>query len=188
MNGWMPAGNRSDEKKTPERSHIGSMTRFISPLTVSVVLARLATSRPMPAKARAPSTSTSDHQQQAAPDRHAEGQRPEQEQHRQVGDQEGQPRAEDGQQEVAPGHRRGDEALQQLADPEVHQQEADAPEAAAHRVQRRSGRGSGSRCSVSRARSRARRAVATRVRPPGGLLEDVVDRCRAAAASGRVGS
>ena len=57
MNGWAASGNRSDEKKTPEKSHIGSMTRFISPLTVSVVVARQATSRPMPAKARAPTMS-----------------------------------------------------------------------------------------------------------------------------------
>ena len=48
----------SVEKKTPENRYIGSMTRFMSPLTVSVVVARLATSRPIPAKARAPTTST----------------------------------------------------------------------------------------------------------------------------------
>ena len=58
MNGWAESGNRSDEKKTPEKSHCGSMTRFISPLTASVVVVRQATSRPMPAKARAPTTST----------------------------------------------------------------------------------------------------------------------------------
>ena len=30
MNGWSHPGNGSDEKKTPENSHIGSMTRFIA--------------------------------------------------------------------------------------------------------------------------------------------------------------
>ncbi len=57
MNGWAASGNRSDEKKTPENSHIGSMTRFMSPLTVSVVVARQATRRPIPANARAPTRS-----------------------------------------------------------------------------------------------------------------------------------
>jgi hypothetical protein len=37
MIGWTLAGKRSDEKKTPEQSHIGIITRFIKPLTVSVV-------------------------------------------------------------------------------------------------------------------------------------------------------
>ena len=57
IKGWAAAGNRSDEKKTPEKSHIGSMTRFMSPLTVSVVLARQATRRPIPANASAPKMS-----------------------------------------------------------------------------------------------------------------------------------
>ena len=86
MNGWAASGNRSEEKKTPEKSHIGSMTRFISPLTVSVVLARQATSRPIPANARAPSTSITIDQRQAAADRHVEHERAQQEQHGQVGD------------------------------------------------------------------------------------------------------
>ena len=54
----MASGNRSDEKKRPEKIHIGSMTRFINPLTVSVVPVRLAISRPIPAKARAPTISS----------------------------------------------------------------------------------------------------------------------------------
>ena len=72
MNGWTAAGNRSDEKKTPEKSHIGSMTRFIRPLTVSVVLARLATSRPMPGERQGADHVDQDHQEQAPADRHAE--------------------------------------------------------------------------------------------------------------------
>lgn len=36
MNGCAASGNRSEAKKTPENNHIGSITRFINPLTVSV--------------------------------------------------------------------------------------------------------------------------------------------------------
>ena len=136
MNGWTASGNRSAEKKTPEKSHIGSMTRFIRPLTVSVVVARLAISRPMPAKARAPTTSTTMTSSEAPPDRHA----------RRPGCRAGAARDRSGIRKVsrAPsrasrksrrGIGRGDEALEQLGDPEVHQQEADAPEPAPHRVQ-----------------------------------------------------
>ena len=134
MNGWTASGNRSAEKKRPEKIHIGSMTRFIRPLTVSVVWARLAISRPIPANARAPTISTSADQPEAPPDRHPEDEHAQREQDRDVGDQEGQPGQEDRQQEVAPGHRRGGEPLEELADPEVDQQEPDAPEPAAHRV------------------------------------------------------
>lgn len=56
MKNCAPAGNRSAEKKTPENIHIGNITRFIRPLTVSVVCARDPTSRPIPAKASAPRT------------------------------------------------------------------------------------------------------------------------------------
>ena len=37
MNGWSASGNRDAEKKTPEKIHIGSMTRFINPDTPSTV-------------------------------------------------------------------------------------------------------------------------------------------------------
>ena len=111
------------------------MTRFISPLTASVVVVRQATSRPIPAKARAPTTSTRMTSAEAAPDRHVEHQGAQQQEHGQVGDHEGEPRPQEGQQEIAPGHRRGHEPLEQLADPEVHQQEADAPEPAPHGVE-----------------------------------------------------
>ena len=56
--GWMALGKRSDEKKTPEKIHIGNMTRFIKPLTVSVDVARLPTNKPIPANASAPRTSS----------------------------------------------------------------------------------------------------------------------------------
>ena len=135
MKGWAASGNRSDEKKTPEKSHIGSMTRFISPLTVSVVRARQATSRPIPANASAPSMSISDDQGQAAADRHLEHERSQQEEHGQVGDHEREPGPQKGEQEIAPGHGRGHEPLEQLGDAEVDEQEADAPEPAPHGVQ-----------------------------------------------------
>src|ERR1017187_5827809 len=42
----MTAGKREAEKKTPERIHMGSMTRFISPDAASIVRAREETSNP----------------------------------------------------------------------------------------------------------------------------------------------
>ncbi len=86
------AGNRSDEKKTPDNSHMGSMTRFMSPLTVSVELARQATRRPSPAKASAPSRSTPTTRRQIATDRHLEHQASQKQEDDQVGDHEGQAR------------------------------------------------------------------------------------------------
>ena len=56
MNGCAAFGNRSDEKKTPESSHIGTMTRFMRPLAASRVRAREATRSPIPANANAPRT------------------------------------------------------------------------------------------------------------------------------------
>ena len=44
MNGCITSGKCVDEKKMPESSHIGSMTAFINPETVSVLLVRQATS------------------------------------------------------------------------------------------------------------------------------------------------
>ena len=55
-NGIMASGKREYEKNVPDKIHIGSITRFISPETPSIVFARLATSRPSPANANDPST------------------------------------------------------------------------------------------------------------------------------------
>ena len=52
-------GKRSYEKNTPEKIHIGIITRLISPLTLSIFCARLAVSRPMPPNEIAPSAPTS---------------------------------------------------------------------------------------------------------------------------------
>ena len=90
MNGWAALPKFSVAKKTPESKYIGSMTRFMSPLTVSVVVARLATRSPMPAKARAPSTSIRKKTREVAANRHLEGEHAQQEQHGDVGDQKGQ--------------------------------------------------------------------------------------------------
>ena len=49
------AGNFSYEKKTPEKIHIGIMTRLMRPETLSIFCARQAVSRPTPPKATAPS-------------------------------------------------------------------------------------------------------------------------------------
>src|ERR1035437_11121778 len=48
---WITAGKREAEKKTPERIHIGSITRFINPEAASIVLARDDTRRPRAEKA-----------------------------------------------------------------------------------------------------------------------------------------
>ena len=61
--------------------------------------------------------------------------RAEQEEDRQVGNQEGEPRPEQREEEVPARHRGGDEALQQFRDPKIHDQKADPPEPAPHRVQ-----------------------------------------------------
>ena len=107
----------------------------MSPLTVSVVVARQATSRPIPAKASAPSTSITMTSARLPRIGMWNIKVPSKQEHGQVGDEERQPGAEQRQQEVAPGHGRGHEPLEQLGDAEVHQQEADAPEPAAHGVE-----------------------------------------------------
>jgi hypothetical protein len=76
-----------------------------------------------------------DHKRQAAADRHLEHERTEQQQHGEVRDYEGQPGAQESEQEIAPGHGRGDEPLEQFGDPKVDEQKADAPQTAAHRVE-----------------------------------------------------
>ena len=58
MKGWIAAGKRSVEKKIPENTHIGTITRFITPETPSIVRGRAAVSRPRPVKASAPSSDT----------------------------------------------------------------------------------------------------------------------------------
>ena len=57
----------------PESIHIGSITRFIRPETASIVLARLATSRPMPENISRPEQHQQHHRQHAAVIDDAEG-------------------------------------------------------------------------------------------------------------------
>src|SRR3954462_2339929 len=52
MNGWIGSGKREDEKKTPEKIHIGSIARFMRPDAPSMVCARDAISSPSEAKQR----------------------------------------------------------------------------------------------------------------------------------------
>src|SRR5262249_62032625 len=56
--GWRKSGNLAYEKKVPDSSHIGSITRFIIPETPSIVLGREATSSPTPAKDSDPISAT----------------------------------------------------------------------------------------------------------------------------------
>jgi hypothetical protein len=67
-------------------------------------------------------------------DRHPEPKDSERKQDNDVGDQERQASEENGEEEVATGHRSGVEPLQELADPEVHDQKSHAPEPAPHGV------------------------------------------------------
>src|SRR6185437_14483357 len=53
MKGWMACGKFSDEKNTPDSTHIGSIERFINPDTPSIVFERDAISSPSPPNARA---------------------------------------------------------------------------------------------------------------------------------------
>src|SRR5262249_57239324 len=56
--GWRKSGNLAYEKKVPDSSHIGSITRFIIPDTPSIVFGREATSSPTPAKDSDPISAT----------------------------------------------------------------------------------------------------------------------------------
>src|SRR6185312_10618004 len=56
MNGWTACGKFSDEKNTPDSTHIGSIERFIKPDTPSIVFDRDAISSPRPPNASALST------------------------------------------------------------------------------------------------------------------------------------
>ena len=58
MNGCAAAGKFVEEKNTPDSTHIGIITRFISPDTPSMVLEREAISRPTPPNASADTTHT----------------------------------------------------------------------------------------------------------------------------------
>src|SRR5690349_13399991 len=53
MNGCTACGKFSDEKNTPDNTHIGSIDRFIKPDTPSIVLDRDAMSNPRPPNASA---------------------------------------------------------------------------------------------------------------------------------------
>src|SRR6202022_490419 len=54
MKGCTALGKLADEKKTPEKIHIGSMMKFMIPDTASVVRARDAVRSPKPPKETAP--------------------------------------------------------------------------------------------------------------------------------------
>src|SRR2546430_3458667 len=56
MNGCTTCGKFADEKKTPEKIHIGSMMKFMMPDTASVVRARDALRSPSPPNETAAST------------------------------------------------------------------------------------------------------------------------------------
>ena len=133
MTGCTASGNRSDEKKMPEKIHIGTITRFIRPETASIVFARLATSRPMPGEHHRP--------QQDQKQRPPAGCRGSPRRTRTARTPAGSstsgtmnsirlimmpPR------KSALLHRRGEEPLEQLAHAHVDGHEADAPQAAAH--------------------------------------------------------
>src|SRR5438477_10784966 len=55
MNGCAAFGKFDDEKKTPEKTHIGSIAMFMSPDAPSIVRGREAINSPIPPNASAPS-------------------------------------------------------------------------------------------------------------------------------------
>ena len=58
MAGCTTRGKRLDEKNTPENTIIGSVTRLMRPLAVSLFCARDAQSRPRPANDQEPSSAS----------------------------------------------------------------------------------------------------------------------------------
>src|SRR5689334_22600350 len=56
MNGCTTRGKFSEEKNTPDSTHMGSIVRFINPETPSIVVGRAAISKPNPPKAYAATT------------------------------------------------------------------------------------------------------------------------------------
>src|SRR5262249_31641126 len=59
MTGWIRSGNRCDEKKTPDTTHIGITVRLTRPDSASIVRARDPTSTPSELKHSDPSTQSS---------------------------------------------------------------------------------------------------------------------------------
>ena len=134
MNGCAASGKRSDEKKMPESIHIGSITRFIRPETASIVLARLATNSPSPEKVHGAEQDQDQHIEHAAVIAHVERIPCEDQQDQHLGHHEHHPADHDPAQELALLHRRGQEPLEQLADPQIDGDKADAPQAAPHQA------------------------------------------------------
>ena len=132
--GCTACGKRSTEKKTPEATNIGRVTRFMRPLTVSIFRARQPTARPRPAKhieprrataitaASEPRTGTP-RASAAKPRKNADFDEGGHGAHRHLGGH-----------EVGRAHGRREQALQQLLDPHVHEGVAHAPHPRAHEV------------------------------------------------------
>ena len=113
-------------KEDPENTHIGTITRFITPETPSMVRGREAASRPRPLNASAPSSATP---RAAAPIPRIGTPSTNRANSRSawLQNQEDQPRRELRAEQMAAPGRGGDQALEQVAVARDHQREGDAP-------------------------------------------------------------
>ena len=103
MSGWTASGNLEEEKNTPEKIHIGSMTTFMMPDTPSTVRGRAASSSPSEANARAESMQiparTTSEPRTGTPNTITA--KPDEQRH--LDDQEGEPRQDERRQELRAG-------------------------------------------------------------------------------------
>ena len=120
MNGCSASGKFDEAKNTPERIHIGRMTRLSIPDSPSTVFARLAASRPMPREAEGADDDGRRHQQPRSAHGHVEDETPEREEHAGLDDEEHHAGQDLRQQVLAAPHRGRHEALEQLARARLH--------------------------------------------------------------------
>ena len=118
----------------PEKIHIGTITRFITPDTPSMVRGRAAVEQAEAAEGQRTEQRHAGEQEERAAHRHAEHEVREQQQRAGFGNQEDQARCQLRAEQVTAPHRRRDQALQQVAVARHHQREADAPHPGAHQV------------------------------------------------------
>ena len=151
------------------------------PLAVCVFCARDAVSSPSPAKVSAPSRRAREQERERAAHADVERQPREADEQRQLAEQEQAAHGAERDQKVALPHRRGQQALDELARAHLDDHVADAPHARGHEVEPE--QAGHEEVDVARARlGHARVAHRRRVLAPVGALQDVVDdRARQAA-------
>src|SRR5690348_12129959 len=112
MSGWTTAGKRSYEKKTPEKTHIGIITRLIKPLTLSIFLRTAGGEKAETGKGRRAERSEQQDCQPRSDHAHMEDKDAEAEQQSQFQDHQHETTARERQQEITAAHGCGYVALQ----------------------------------------------------------------------------